>query len=199
MSNPLGGAIGYNIWNVAENGEKNTNLGQVGHSASLDNAAAAEVRGTISEFDLTGEDMDRDYFQATASWWRPAFANKPNETPISGRIDLSVILNPGDIAGVVVNVFDAYGRTVASGLDFIFSSEARELFGEDNFKLLESADVDFARGINQYGPREYIEWEYPVIVGFKPNTFVAGVTGFKLNISDGDFSALSYTMQWSFL
>jgi hypothetical protein len=198
MSNPLGGEIGYNIWNVSENGEKSINLGQVGHSASLDNAAAAEIRGTISEFDLTGQDMDIDYFQATASWWRPAFANKLDETPIAGRIDLSVILNPGDIAGVVVNVFDAYGSTVGFGLDFVFSSEARELFGEDNFKLLELADVDFARGINQYGPREDIEWTYPVIGGFMPNTFVAGVTGFKLNVSDGDFSALSYTMQWSF-
>lgn len=199
MANPLGGQIGYNIWNVPENGDKPTNLGSVGHASSLDNAAAAEVRSSFTKFDLSGNSIDIDYYQATASFWRQAFANQPDETPVHSHISMGVNLGPNDIGGVVLTVYNAFGQEVYTGIDFVFSDGARQTFSDEDFKMLESMDDDFVTSMNKYGRVNEADWSYPIVAGVKGNTFVAGLSGFAIDISTGTFKDLHYTMQWGFL
>jgi len=201
MANPLGGAIGYNIWQEKEsNDSKPQILGEVGHPSSMDNAAAAEVRGSTSAKLIGDSDFafDLDYYQATASWWRRGFSNGFDETPIQGGLSFGLRVPENAIAGFVVAVYSANGDLVKSGFDFVFSNGAREIFGQEIFESFEQMDDDFVSAANQIGPKENLHWSYNPIIGFYPNTFVVGVTGFAIDGMSGEFVSLGYTMNWSF-
>ena len=199
MSNYIGGSLGYSYWTEEERGENIQKVGQVGNPNSLDSAAAVEIRGSTSfNDDFSNPGFDFDYYQGTGSWFRQGYGNSYDETHISSGIGVSVRVDQNDLAGFIIIVYDAQGGIVFSGVDFIFSDGARQAMGEDTFQQLESYDNDFVTAANQVGPRDQVEWDYPVISGFNANTFVVGVAGFSIDTVDGTSSKLDYTLDWSF-
>jgi hypothetical protein len=197
-SNPLGGSLGYNIWSEQE--PKNNqiqNLGSIGNPSNLNNAAGAEVRGTTS-FNLSNGEIDFDFYQGQASWWRPALAGNFDDTPVSAGLNFSVFGGDDAISGFVVSVWDAAGNLIFSGFDFLIGDGAADLFGADGVQQLEAADTDFVSSIhNPLGAPSGIDWSYAPTVGFAANTFVVGVAGFSINM-DGTSDPLAYTMNWAF-
>ena len=197
-SNPLGGSLGYNIWSEQE--PKNNqiqNLGSIGNPNDLNNAAGAEVRGTTS-FDLNTGNIDFDFYQAQASWWRPASGGGFNETPVSAGLNFGIAGGDDAISGFVVSVWDAAGNLIFSGFDFLIGDGAAALFGTDSVQQLEAVDTDFVSSIyNPLGTPSGIDWSYAPTVGFQANTFVVGVAGFSINM-DGGSEPLAYTMNLAF-
>lgn len=193
MSIDVGGSLGYTYWREDEQRER-LNLGQVGNSNDLNSPPGAEVSGSISVH--SGDYFD--YYQATGSWYRPGAGSGYNETPISSAVNFSVDVGSSDLAALVVTVWGSTGDILFSGYDFIFGDNARSTMTEEFFLQLENADVDFVSGPNQVGISDDVTWKYPVVVGFQPNTFVVGISGFKINMETGATDPLNYTMNWDF-
>lgn len=189
------GGIGQTIYSEDENVNVQR-LGSIGSPVSLNNAPGVEVRGTTGYNTNTGFDID--YYQGTADWFRPAFANIPDQTPVQAAVGISARVGADQIAGFVFLVWDGQGRLIDSGFDFVVGDQAAALFGAENVQLLESSDRDFIGAIyNPASSKDAIAWEFPTIVGPTANTFTVGLTGFAVDMS-GNFQTIGYTLDWAF-
>ena len=194
-SNPLGGELGFNIWDEQE--PKNDgvqSLGYVGNPVDPNNAAGAEVRGSVA-FSLDGM-YDFDYYQAFPSFWRPASNNIPSSQQVHGSVGLSALVDPDETGCLILMVWDQQGNQIFSGYDFIVGLDAQALYGE-SLSILESSDIDFVGSALQPSgsPNVNVDWYFPPAVGAGP--YVVGLGGFSMDM-DGNFEPIQYTLNWAF-
>jgi hypothetical protein len=189
------GEIGFNIWDEQEpKNDRVQNLGYVGNPIDMNNAAGAEVRGSVA-FSLDGH-YDFDYYQAFPSFFRPAFNNVPSSQSVHGSVGVSALVDPDETGCIIINVWDQRGNQIFSGFDFVVGQQAQASYGE-SLSYLEDADVDFVGSALQPSgsPLVDIDWYFAPAVGAGP--YVVGLGGFSMDMN-GNFEAIQYTLNWAF-
>lgn len=185
------GSIGWTILDEDDlSGGSIKYVGQVGSSIDPNNAPGVEIRGT-TYFNQETLSFEPDFFSGDRSWWRSAFANEIDETPIQQTIGVSVAGSHLDssLTGVIVYAYDYTGRVIVSEVDFVVGQSWIELMGESAAQF-EELDNDFMSngGIKTFSP---------LISGEAANVAYVGIAGFQLDINVG-FVPLDYTVTWQF-